>query len=201
MKFIILITAFVAGVTLLSPTTRAQQSTDSPNATAIQPSVRAELVAKIEKLKYAKMKTALALDDATATQFFEIYKPAEKDIQAIVKDRNEEMKKLALMMNGAKSDADVDPAMQKIRELNQQITDREQKLDNDLKPILSPRQRAKLLVFEHEFNQRVREQIANGNGQGENKNSELRALRSQLREQRLKNRLLQKQAEKDAEVH
>jgi len=200
MKFIVYIIAFVAGVALLSPNARAQQTSDAPNSAGGQPSVRAELVEKIEKLKYTKMKTALAMDDETARQFFEIYKPAEKEIQAIVKERNEELRKLALMMNGAKSDADVDPAMQKIRQLNQQITDREQKLDNDLKPILSPRQRARLLVFEHEFNERVREQLANGNGQGAS-NAELRALRRQLRLQRQKNKLLQKQAEKEAESH
>ncbi len=89
------------------------------------------------------------------------------------------------MMNGAKTDADVDPEMQKIRDLNQQISNREQRLDSDLKPILSPRQRARLLMFEHEFNQRVREQLAK-----RAKNGQLQALRRQIAQQRLKNRLL-----------
>jgi Spy/CpxP family protein refolding chaperone len=195
MKFTTFLTAILMSVAISSPIARAQDSTDTHSA--LRQAIRAELVEKIEKLKYAKMKTALALDDETAKQFFAIYKPAEKDIQAIVKERNAEMKTLALMMNGAKSDADVDPLMQKIRELNQQITDREQKLDNDLKPILSPRQRARLLVFEHQFNQRVRDQIANK----VRNNPELRNLRRQLREQRLKNRILQKEAEKDADGH
>src|ERR1700677_2086300 len=112
MKFIVLLFAFLAGVTLLSPVARAQESTGT-HSMELQ-SIHDQLVLKIETLKYAKLKTALALDNETAKQFFEIYKPAEKEIQAIVKERNEEMKKLALLMNGAKTDADVDPVMQKI---------------------------------------------------------------------------------------
>jgi len=154
---------------------------------------RQELVQKIEAMKYEKMKVSLALDDATAAKFFEIYKPAEKEVQDIVKQRNEDLKKLALMMNGAKSDADVDPEMQKIRELNQQIETREQKLDSDLKPVLLPRQRARLLVFEHEFNKRVREEVAKRRVGG-GPRPELRNLRRQLRQERLKNRLLKRAA-------
>ena len=159
---------------------------------ADQQARRQELVNKIEALKHEKMKTALALDDETAAKFFAIYKPAEKEIQDIVKERNEELKKLTLLMNGAKTDADVDPEMAKIRELNQKITDREQKLDSQLMPVLSPRQRARLLVFEHEFNKRVREQLAKRQA-GPNANPQLRALRRQLMQERIKNRMLRRQ--------
>jgi hypothetical protein len=118
-----------------------------------------QLKQRILEFKYDRMKKAVAMDDETWQKFFTIYKPAESDIEAIVKERNTEMKKLGEMMNGAKTDADVDPEMQRIRDLNKKIEDRVVKLDDDLKPVLSPRQRARLLVFEHQFNTRVREQI------------------------------------------
>lgn len=118
-----------------------------------------ELRAKIEQVKYGRMKQALAMDDETARKFFAIYQPAEKDVQALVEQRNEEMKKLGLLMNGAKTDADVDPELQKIRDINNQIDSRQQKLDGDLKDVISPRQRARLMVFEHEFNRRLHDEV------------------------------------------
>jgi len=160
--------------------TRAQDA----DRKAEQEARKQELLQKIEAVKHEKLKTALALDDETSKKFFEVYKPAEKDIQGIVKERNEELKKLQLMMNGAKSDADVDPEMQKIRELNNRIEARTQKLDADLKPVLSSRQRARLLMFEHEFNQRVREQLLKRRLAG--KGPELRELRKKIRRERVK---------------
>ncbi len=150
-----------------------------------------ELREKIEHLKYERMKTALAMDDETAKKFFETYRPAEKEIQAIVQQRNQEMRKLRMMMNGAKSDADVDPAMARIRELNHQIEDHVLKLDNDLKPVLSPRQRAKLLVFEHEFNKRVRQEVEKQHVAKERRQEMKRHLRemNRLRRQELRRQL------------
>jgi hypothetical protein len=144
-----------------------------------------ELKQRILEIKYDRMKKAVAMDDETWQKFFKIYKPAETDIEAIVKERNEEMRKLGQMMNGAKSDADVDPEMQRIRDLNHKIEDRVSRLNDDLKPVLSPRQRARLLVFEHKFNARVREEIMKRRGRPGN--PEERKMRQQrLKEWRMK---------------
>lgn len=161
----------------------------APDRKAEQQARRAELVRKIEQLKYERMTSALALDAGTAPKFFDLYRPAEKDIQDLARQRNDELKKLSLLINGAKSDADVDPEMAKIRDLNHQIESREQKLDNDLKGFLLPRQRAKLLVFEHEFNQRLRHEVA---GRQLARNGDAHALRQLLRQERVRNRLLRK---------
>jgi hypothetical protein len=189
----IILLLFILHTSCFIPSIKAQPSA--------QPGSRQQLLEKIEQIKYARMTEALALDDQTAIKFFTIYKPAEKDIQAIVKERNEELKKLALMTSDTKADAGVDPEMQKIRDLNKQIEDRELKLDDDLKPILSPSQRARLLVFEHEFNKRIQEQVAK-NQLKNGVTPEMRELRRELRKQRLRNYLLRKQAaEKAAPGH
>lgn len=144
-----------------------------------------ELKQRILEIKYDRMKKAVAMDDETWQKFFKIYKPAETDIAAIVKERNEEMRKLGQMMNGAKSDADVDPEMQRIRDLNRKIEDRVSKLNDDLKPVLSPRQRARLLVFEHKFNARVREEIMKRRGRPGSP-EERRMRQQRLKEWRMK---------------
>ncbi|MEO6938702.1 MAG: hypothetical protein ABI444_00955 [Candidatus Kapaibacterium sp.] len=125
----------------------------------IDPKKLAELREKIEKVKYQKLQENLGLDGASAPKFFAIYRPAEQDIQGLVKQRIEAMEKLNQLTKGAHADGDVDPVMTTIDQLTHKIQDRQAQLDVDLRPILSPRQRARLLVFEQEFNHRVREQV------------------------------------------
>jgi hypothetical protein len=171
-------------------------------ANPAQPSVREQLIAKIEALKYAKIKSELSLDDAGAAQFFAVYKPTEKDIQDIVRARNEELQKLTALMNAPKhsNSATIDADMQKVRDLNKQIEDRESKLDDDLKPMLSSEQRARLLVFEHNFNRRVEEQVVK-NQIRKGPPPELRQLRKQLRQQHLQNKQMKQAAKKAASGH
>ena len=180
-----LLASSLAAPALYAPELYAQApdpAVPAPGQHRPDPARLEELKAKIETLKYEKIKQAIALDGETAPKFFDIYKPAEKEIQAIAQQRNEELKKLGLMMNGAKSDGDVDPQMQKIRDLNKQIEDRQIKLDADLKPVLSSRQRAKLLVFEQVFNRRIRDEVV----KRRLLNEPQRELRQKVREMRVK---------------
>jgi hypothetical protein len=118
-----------------------------------------DLREKVEQAKHRKLREALALDENTAPKFFEKYRVAEQEIQELSRQRNEEMRKLYQLMQGAGKDEEVDPAMERVRTLTEQIQNRQLRLDSELKPILSPRQRARLLAFEQEFNRRVREHM------------------------------------------
>ena len=117
------------------------------------------LIQKVEEVKHQKLREVLNLDDATSQKFFAEYDPAEKDLINLVKQRQEQELKLVQLTRGDYKDGDVDPTLQSIKLLNQQIQDRYEKLDNNLKSVITPRQRAKLLVFEKEFNRKVREKI------------------------------------------
>lgn len=134
--------------------TYAQETSAKPNQQRLL-----ELRQKIQEAKHRKLRKSLALDEQTAPKFFEKYSVAERDIQELSKQRNEELRKLYSMMQGAGKDGDVDPAMARVRELNQKIQERQLRLDSELKPILSPRQRARLLAFDQEFNRKVRERV------------------------------------------
>ncbi len=131
----------------------------SPRHRQVDPERVKQLLLKVEEVKHQKLREVLNLDDETSKKFFAQYDPAEKDLIALVKQRQEQELKLLQLTRGDYKDADVDPTMQSIKALNQQIQDRYDQLDNNLKSILTPRQRARLAVFEKEFNRRVREQI------------------------------------------
>ena len=130
-----------------------------PNAERLE-----ELRQKVTDAKHRKLRQALALDEETAPKFFEHYRVAERDIQDLSKQRNDELKKLYRLMKGAGTDEQVDPTIERVRDLTDRIERRQIALDNDLKPILSPRQRAKLLTFEQEFNKRVKKHIQDARG-------------------------------------
>jgi Spy/CpxP family protein refolding chaperone len=136
-------------------TASAQPAQDRrPNQARLQ-----ELREKVMEAKHRKLRETLALDDETAPKFFEHYRVAERDIQDLSKQRNEELKNLYRLMQGAGRDEQVDPAIERVRDLTDKIQRRQIDLDNQLKPILSPRQRAKLLTFEQEFNKRVKQHV------------------------------------------
>jgi Spy/CpxP family protein refolding chaperone len=121
--------------------------------------IKARILEKVLEVKHQKIREVLVLDDETAKKFFAQYDPAEKDMLEIVKQKQEQELKLLQLTQGDYKDADVDPTLDKIKDLNQKIQKRYEQLDNNLKSVLNPRQRAKLMVFEKEFNQRVREKV------------------------------------------
>lgn len=120
---------------------------------------REKLEAKIIQKKHEKIREILTLDDAQAKNFFDKYTPAEKEMVELVKARNESEIKLLKLTKGELTDGDVDPTLHNIKELNAKLLGLYEKLDGDMKLLLNPRQRAKLLVFEHEFNRKVREKV------------------------------------------
>lgn len=118
-----------------------------------------ELMRKIIERKHARLREVLNLDDDAARKFFDVYNPAEQEMAKLVADRIAMEMKLLKLTQGDYTDADVDPTIAELDRLNDLIKERYLKLNDNLKPLLTPRQRARLAVFEHEFNRKVRERL------------------------------------------
>lgn len=121
--------------------------------------IKARILARVLEVKHQKLRETLLMDDEQAKKFFAEYDPAEKDMIELVKQKQAQEAKLLELTQGGYKDADVDPTIENIKGLNKQIADRYEQLDNSLKSVLSPRQRAKMLVFEHEFNRIAKEKV------------------------------------------
>ena len=180
----VLILLLLAAMGLLERAVRAQQPDAATGAVpgrdaqrdAQRESRRRELLEKIEHAKYDRIRTTLGLDDATSVKFFEAYIPAEKDIQGLVAERNRVMAKLTVTSSGSAAGPSAAALLDRVHELDQRVLDRQTALDRALTPMLSAAQRAKLVVFEHEFNARIREAAASRKraGTGPDKLRELR---------------------------
>jgi Spy/CpxP family protein refolding chaperone len=142
---------------MLFATSAIAQPEDAPRRP--DPERMKELMHKILEHKHQKLRQVLNLDDETARKFFDIYNPVEQEMVKLVAERNAMELKLLKLTQGDYTDADVDPTLAEIERLNELIKARFLALNDNLKPILTPRQRARLAVFEREFNRRVREKI------------------------------------------
>ncbi len=126
-----------------------------------QGKIRERLIGRIMEKKHNKLRQVLSLDDEQAKNFFATYTPAEKELAELIRQRTEQEIKLLKLTQGELTDGDVDPTLNNIQDINDKIEGKVQKLNESLKPILNPRQRARLFVFEKEFNRRVREELRN----------------------------------------
>jgi Spy/CpxP family protein refolding chaperone len=124
-----------------------------------QGKIRERLIGRIMEKKHNKLRQVLSLDDEQAKKFFDTYTPAEKELAELIRQRTEQEMRLLKLTQGELTDGDVDPTLNNIQDLNDKIEGKVQKLNESLKPILNPRQRARLFVFEKEFNRRIREEI------------------------------------------
>lgn len=124
-----------------------------------QGKIRERLIERIMEKKHNKLREVLSLDDEQAKNFFAAYTPAEKELADLIRQRTDLEVKLLKLTRGDMTDADVDPTLTGIQDINNKIETKVSKLNESLKPILNPRQRARLFVFEKEFNRRVREEI------------------------------------------
>src|ERR1051325_9050199 len=98
--------------------------------------IRARIMEKVLEVKHQKIREVLVLDDETAKKFFEQYDPAEKDMIEIVKQKQDQELKLLQLTQGDYKDADVDPTLENIKNLNEKIQKRYEQLDNNLKSVL-----------------------------------------------------------------
>jgi hypothetical protein len=157
MKLLLKYSMCVAFAVLFTASAVAQPDDDGPRGR--DPERRQEILQRILEHKHAKLREVLNLDDASARKFFEVYTPAEAELGKLVAARNAMELKLLKLTRGDYTDAEVDPTLEEIERLNGEIKARFSALNDSLKPILNPRQRARLAVFEHEFNRRVRQRI------------------------------------------
>jgi Spy/CpxP family protein refolding chaperone len=157
MKLLLKYSICLALAVFFTVTAMAQPDNDGPRGA--DPERRKEILQKILEHKHAKLREVLNLDDESAKKFFDIYGPAEQELARLVAERNAMELKLLRLTQGDYSDSDVDPTLEEIERLNNEIKARFLRLNDSLKPILTPRQRARLAVFEHEFNRRLRERI------------------------------------------
>src|SRR5437764_1159513 len=96
----------------------AQENAENENAHRHNAEVIKErILAKVLEVKHEKLRGELLMDDEQSKRFFAQYDPAEKDLVNLVKQKQSEEVKLLELSQGDHNDADVDKALDNIKEL------------------------------------------------------------------------------------
>ncbi len=118
---------------------------------------------RVREIKMLKLMEALDLTEEQSARFFPRYREVEERIAAI----NEEMEELLHDLAEAsaqKTDHKIDEMIRKYGELAKKHVEIRAEFINDVSDILSPQQRAALIVFERRFQDRLRNLIHEAGG-------------------------------------
>lgn len=108
---------------------------------------------KIEKIKIEKLINKLELDDNKAENFTSMY----KDFSMLIKDLNKKrFTAYKLMVENLESGSGLDTLVEQVIGYETQINGEREKFTEDLKTILTPKQIAKMIVFERKFNNELK---------------------------------------------
>jgi hypothetical protein len=115
-----------------------------------------ERIVQFKKMKLLEM---LNLDEATADKFLPRYTRWMRELDSANQARMESYRQLREAVQDAKSDADLAELVDAARNADERFQKGKYGMVDDMKSILSPRQLAKLIIFETQFQQRLQEAV------------------------------------------
>ncbi len=138
---------------------------DSPALRGDEPPLplekREEIRKRIELIRMWKLTEELDLTEETGAKLFPILHKFDEKRMALHKERHGIMNQLRKALeNGASSDEAIEAVMDKLEKNTLAELDLMRQQRKELKGILSPRQQAKLILFQREFHREIRKIIA-----------------------------------------
>ena len=108
---------------------------------------------KIEEIKLEKLTKKLDLDSDTKEIFLDKYKTFSKSMRALNLKRANTYR---LMTENIESGDGLDTIVNRLIEYENDINDKREEFIADMKSILTPKQIAKMIVFERKFNNEIK---------------------------------------------
>ncbi len=135
------------------PQVRAQAPPAPP------PPGRERIERRVEMIKIYKLTEALQLDEEQATRFFPRYRAYETEQRAAREQLNRAFRELEAAVKGGREDGELIRLMQQTRQAERRMLTRRDEFFEGVSDLLSPRQKAALMVFERRFPQVVKQAI------------------------------------------
>ncbi len=108
---------------------------------------------KLQEIKLEKLTKKLELDETTKSAFLDKYKSFSSDMRELNKKRAKAYKQ---MTENLESGEGLDTLVSQLLDYEQQINDKRESFVADMKTILTPKQIAKMIVFERKFNNEIK---------------------------------------------
>jgi Spy/CpxP family protein refolding chaperone len=122
--------------------------------------MRKQIRDKIKTMKIWKLTEEVGLTPEQSEKFFPVYNRHQKAIEELDARREELVNRLERLANGSEaSDKEITGTAAELESIPGKIFEERKKFMKEIVPILPLRQRAKLMVFEERFKQRLQEFI------------------------------------------
>ena len=109
---------------------------------------------KIIELKIDKLTQKLELDESIKSSFVDKYKTFMKSMRELNQRRAKTYK---LMTENIESGNGLDSLVEQVLENEKEFNDKKEEFANEMKAILTPKQAAKMIVFERKFNNQLKQ--------------------------------------------
>lgn len=120
--------------------------------------MREKVRERIKTMKVWKLTEEVGLSSQQSEKFFPVYNKFQQALESINVRRNEFNDRLESLLNQPNSsDKEIEEVMSQIKDIPNQMTSETDKFQKEITPILSLRQRGKLMLFEERFKQRLQE--------------------------------------------
>lgn len=113
---------------------------------------------KIEDIKLEKLTKKLELEDNTKANFIDKYKSFSKSIRELNKGRAKTYK---AMTENIDSGTGLDSIVSQLLDYEEKISEKKAEFISDMKAMLTPRQIARMIIFERKFNGEIRKLLKN----------------------------------------
>jgi hypothetical protein len=121
---------------------------------------------KIEELKKMKMIEELNLDEETSVRFFARRNKHKEKMKQLMNMRDSILSEIDKKLNSDANQEAFDVLINSINKTEQKINQERRDFFQSLDDILDEKQIAKLILFEHEFHQKLRDLIFKRRGMG-----------------------------------
>jgi len=123
------------------------------------PPVQGKAAERVEQYKKIRMMEVLGMDEQTSIRFFARYNKNLEVMKDLRKKQVEALAQIQKLRKGRASDDDYAKVITDLRSLEDQVSQTKSKYIDDLKDVLTNKQRAEYLVFELRFQQNLRELV------------------------------------------
>jgi hypothetical protein len=116
-------------------------------------------IERIERLKKVRLMEVLKLDEETSVRFFSRYNTYQDDLKEFQQRRQDALKKVEVVRDADASNAEIEKAVQSLRSLDSTFLELRDKHWKEVREILTAKQFAGYVVFEHNFQRYLREMM------------------------------------------
>ncbi len=114
---------------------------------------------RLQKFKTMRLIEVLKLNDEDAARFTAIQRIHDDSTRALIKERNERIDDINKLVRGEGPKEGLEERTADVLAIDQRMFDERKRYHQELQRVFTPEQFAKFLVFDRNFNSRVREAI------------------------------------------